>query len=164
LIALGKSSLEWGTNIVIAVPCSINFKGFNMEIRIKRMTTADGYPDLPEDTGVYLVIDNGKEFTIACRIHIHGNSICLAGQKGTLHTETDTGKVYRQVVSPGGGCGLIINDEPVEGLSARALRGVIIAEQGKETGEIVLTAEDSERNPHEPPVMYIDGKAVDLDK
>ncbi|MCX5811284.1 MAG: hypothetical protein NT178_01885 [Proteobacteria bacterium] len=133
-----------------------------MEIRIKRITTPtiNGHPDLPEDTAVYLVVDNDKEFTITCRFHIHGNSLCLYGQEGTLHTDADTGNVYRQIVSPGGGCGLIINDEPIEGLSPWALRGVIIAEQSKETGEILLTTEGSKSGSDEPPVMFIDGNAT----
>jgi hypothetical protein len=137
-----------------------------MEIRIKRIITPtiNGHPDLPDGTNAYLVIDNGKEFTITCRFHIHGNSLCLAGQKGTLHTDTDTGKVYRQLVAPGGGCGLIITDEPVEGLSLWALRGVVIAERSKETGEILLTTKGSGRGADEPPIMFIDGKAVELHK
>jgi len=137
-----------------------------MEIRIKRITapTMNRYPDLPDGTNAYLVIDNSKEFKITCKFHIHGNRICLAGQEGTLHTDTDAGKVYRQVVAPGGGCGLIITDEPVEGLSPWALRGVIIAERSKETGEIRLTTEGSKSDLDELPVMFIDGNAATLDK
>jgi hypothetical protein len=141
-------------------------RGFNMEIRIKRLTAAaiNGHSDPLDGTNTYLVVDNTKEFIITCRSHIHGNSICIAGQEGTLHADTDTGKVYRQIVAPGGGCGLIITDEPVEGLSFWALRGVIIAERGKEAGEIFLTTKDSKRDPNELPVMFIDGNAADLDK
>jgi hypothetical protein len=137
-----------------------------MEIRIKRIKTQaiNEHPDLPDGTSTYLVIDNNKEFTITCRFHIHGNRLCLAGQEGTLHTDTDVGKVYRQMVAPGGGCGLIINDEHVAGLSPWALRGVILAERGKETGEILLTTKGSKIGPEELPVMFIDGNAVDLDK
>jgi hypothetical protein len=154
LIALGGKQIK------------LFLRGFNMEIRIKRIEVSpiNKYSDLPDGTNIYLVTDNSKEFTITCRFHIHGNSLCLAGQKGALRSDTDTGKVYRQIVAPGGGCGLIITDEPVEGLSPWALRGVFIAEQSKERGEILLTTENSERGPHELPEIFIDGKAVDLDK
>lgn len=140
-----------------------SLKGSNMEIRIKKISApAIGeYPDLPDGTNVYQVIDNGKEFTITCRFHIHGNRICLAGQEGTLHTDTDTGKVYRQVVAPGGGCGLIITDEFVEGLSPWTLRGVVFAERSRESGELLLISEDSKNNPDEPPVILINGKVSD---
>jgi hypothetical protein len=153
LIALKKSSLTF-------------LRGLNMDIRIKKITTPTikDHPDLPDSTGVYLVIDNGKEFTITCRFHIHGNSLCLYGQEGTLHTDTEAGKVYRQVVAPGGGCGLIITDEPVEGLSPWALRGIIIAEQSREEGEILITSKGVKNEAEELPVMFIDGKAADLHK
>jgi len=131
-----------------------------MEIRIKRITTPT--PDLPDGTNAYLVFDNSKEFTITCRFHIHGNSLGLAGKEGTLHTDMDTGKVYRQLVAPGGGCGLIITDELVEGLSPWALRGVVIAEQSNEEGEILLTVKDSESDPHKLPEIFIAGKETDL--
>jgi hypothetical protein len=137
-----------------------------MEIRIKRIKTTaiNESSDLPDGTNAYIVIDNGQEFSITCRFHIHGNSIRLAGQEGTLHSDTDTGKVYRQMVAPGGGCGLIITDELVEGLSPWALRGVIIAEQNKETRELLLTAKDSERDPHKLTEIFIAGIAADLNK
>jgi hypothetical protein len=137
-----------------------------MEIRIKRITTPtiNGYPDLPEGAGTYLVIDNGKEFTITCRFHIHGNSLCLYGHEGTLHSDMDAGKVYRQTVAPGGGCGLIITDELVDGLSPWALRGIIFAEQSKERGEILLTSKGLKSEADELPAMFIDGKAAKLNK
>jgi|GEM_PF-264143 len=134
-----------------------------MEIRINRIKTpaTNKSSDLPDGTNTYLVIDNGREFTITCRFHIHGNSLRLAGQEGTLHTDMDTGKVYRQLVAPGGGCGLIITDELVEGLSPWALRGVVIAEQNNKAGEIRLIANDSKGIPNKQPDIFIDGIAVD---
>jgi hypothetical protein len=137
-----------------------------MEIKIKRIITTaiNEYPDLPDGANAYLVIDNGKEFRIACRFHIHGNSLCLAGQEGTLHTDMDAGKVYKQMVAPGGGCGLIITDELVEGLSPWALRGIFIAEQSKETREILLIVEYSERGPSKLSEIFIDGQTADINE
>ncbi len=134
-----------------------------MEIRIKRIKTPaiNEGSDLPDGTNTYLVIDNSREFVITCRFHIHGNSLRLAGQEGTLHSDTDTGKVYRQLVAPGGGCGLIITDEIVEGLSPWALRGIIIAEQNREVGEVRLIANDSKGIPDKQPDIFIDGIAAD---
>ncbi len=132
-----------------------------MEVIIKRidLDASKENSNISGKKNTYLVIDNNKEFKIICNLHIHGNSLCLAEKNGTLHTDMDTNKVYRQIVAPGGGCGLIINDEVVEGLSPWALQGIIIAEQKKETGEILLKINDS--SSFEKPVIFINGIPVD---
>jgi hypothetical protein len=99
-----------------------------VEISITRVSTDKTNGDGPDATNTYLVIENGREYSITCRSHRHGRSLALKGQEGSLHIDSDTNRVYRQVVALGGGCGLIINDVVVEGLSPWALSGVIRAE------------------------------------
>jgi len=131
-----------------------------VEIKIKRIESDISKENfnMSGKTNTYLVIDSNREFKISCNLHIHGNSLCLAEKKGTLHTDMDNGKVYRQIVTPGGGCGLIINDEIVEGLSPWALQGIIIAEQKKVAKEILIKITGSS---HEKPVILINGIPVD---
>lgn len=102
----------------------------------------DGHTDPSSITGVYLVTDNGKEFTIICRSAIQGTSLALAGGKGSLYTDSGTDTVHNQVINLGGACGLNIDDTVIEGLSPRALRGVIFAEQNKLTEETTFTIEE----------------------
>jgi hypothetical protein len=130
-----------------------------MEIRIRRLADKEirMHQHLPDGTNVYFVTDNGREFIITCRFHGHGSSLGLAGQQGTLHIDQPTGTVYRQVVALSGACGLNIDDEPVEGLSSWALRGVIIAEQNKKAAEVLLR-----RNNDDTPTVFIDGAIAEL--
>jgi hypothetical protein len=90
-------------------------------------------------TNVYRVVDNGREFTITFKSHSHGGSIGLAGQRGFLYVDDETHTVRRQVITVGNSCGVNVeSDEAVEGLSPRAIRGVVMAERSKEKGEISL--------------------------
>jgi hypothetical protein len=105
-------------------------RGCSMEIKIRRIGTEDTNGDGSDVTNTYAVIDNGKEFLITLRMHVHGHSLALAGQEGFLYTDPDDNTVRRQVVSVGRSCGIIIDsDEVVEGLSPRAIRGVVIADR-----------------------------------
>ncbi len=82
-------------------------------------------------------------------------------KEGLLYINRDDNKVHWQVVALGGGCGLLIDDDPVEGLSPWALRGVIFAEQSQETREITITTQHSEDNPGQP-LILINGTEEDL--
>lgn len=124
----------------------IRQKGTRMVITIKKIDAqvADGNPDSQDTACAYLVTDNGRGFTIIYRSHIHGSSLSLDGEKGSLYTDSETGTVHNQVVNIGGACGLNIDDTLIEGLSPLALRGVVFAAQNKITGEITLTTEEHE--------------------
>jgi hypothetical protein len=89
----------------------------------------------------YLVTENSRAFNITCRSYLHGRTIGMEGKEGILYIDSDDNKVHRQVVALGGGCGLLIDDAPVEGLSSLALRGVIDLEQNEETGELTINTE-----------------------
>lgn len=108
--------------------------------------TTSGHPDSPDTAGVYLVTENGREFTIIYRSHSHGSSLTLAGEKGSLYTDSETNTVHNQVVNLGGACGLNIDDTLIEGLSPLALRAVVSADQNKIAEKITLTIEEFEKN------------------
>ena len=82
-------------------------------------------------------------------------------KEGLLYINRDDNMVHWQVVALGGGCGLLIDDDPVEGLSPWALRGVIFAEQNKETREITITTQHSKDSASQP-LILIDGNLEDL--
>jgi hypothetical protein len=135
-----------------------------MDIKIMRTGTQHlhGDPDTSDVTNTYLVIDNGREFRITCRTHTHGGNLGIAGQEGILYTDEDDNTVRRQVIAVGKTCGISIeNDEVVEGLSPRALRGVVIADRSKETKEIRLITEGAEESCGQP-VLLIDRSVRDL--
>jgi hypothetical protein len=112
-------------------------------ITIKKMDgqTTGGHPGLPDTVSTYLVTENGREFTIIYRSHSHGSSLTLAGEKGSLYTDSETNTVHNQVVNLGGACGLNIDDTLVEGLSPAAVRGILFAAQNK-VDEVTLTPEE----------------------
>jgi hypothetical protein len=132
-----------------------------LAIKIKRVETNEvaGHLSSSDEVVTYFVIDDGKEFTITFRSFIHGCSLGLAEQQGILHTDEETQTVHRRVAAPAGACGLNVDDEPVDGLSSFALRGVISVYRSKETREITLTTEGTEANPIEA-VILIDGKVA----
>jgi hypothetical protein len=132
-----------------------------VEIKIKRIETQDIRGDASDVINTYIVIEKGKEFRITCRTHRHGSSLGIAGKEGFLYSDRDDNTVRRQVVAMGGACGLNINDELVEGLSPRAIRGVVIADRSKEAGDIIVTTEGPGCPSHEP-VVLVDDRVIDL--
>jgi len=78
---------------------------------------------------IYLVTEDNREFKIFCttRPFPQGRSIHLVGDEGLLYVDSRDNRVHRQLAVPGGGCGLRIDDEVVEGLSPLALRSVLSA-------------------------------------
>ena len=115
-----------------------------MEIKIKRLSALPGKVD--DDpagaTETYMVVDNGRDFTITLKPHKHGSSsLAIVGLEGVLYTDRDTNTVRRQVITVGRSCGVTIDaDELVEGLSVLAVRGVILASRTGETGEIAIVS------------------------
>lgn len=111
-----------------------------MNIHIKKLEmkqkNLDG--ELKDATGIYVVKKNDKEFKIICRFNEFGSTISLYGKKGTLHINEDTDQVVLQVVRLSDACGLNISEEPIEGLSATALRGIIFAEKDKSVKELLI--------------------------
>jgi hypothetical protein len=135
-----------------------------MEISIRRIGTEklQGDQDASDVINIYRVIDNGREFTVTYRSRRHGGALGLAGQQGFLYTDSDTDTVRRQVITVGQTCGILIeSDEAVEGLSPRAIRGVIMAERSGETREISITA-GARDAPSDQPMILVDGEVTDL--
>lgn len=128
-----------------------------MEITINILGVQDVNGDGSDVITTYLVIENGKEFRVTCRSNRYGRNLGFEGKKGLLYVNRDNNLVHWQVVALGGGCGLLIDDDPVEGLSPWALRGVIFAEQNKEALEITITTGQSENQP----LLLINGRAQD---
>lgn len=132
-----------------------------VNIVIKKLNSQGVHGNSSAVMNAYSVIEAGKEFTIICTANHYGRSFSLTGKKGTLHTDRENNTVHVQTVALGGGCGLLIDEEPVEGLSPLALRGVIIAEQSSEAQEIMITTQQTE-NPQSQPALFINGSMVDF--
>ncbi len=107
-----------------------------MEIRIRLVGVKETGGHVPEKVTTYTVEEGGREFAITCRTHAHALRLGLAGREGFLCVDEDDGTVRLHTVALGGGCGLILNEERVEGLSARALRCVVEAYLGQGTGPV----------------------------
>jgi hypothetical protein len=136
----------------------------DLEIRIKKVSAPPHKNDDSSDPmETYRVIDDGREFEITLKSHRHGSSsLAIVGLEGTLYTDSDTNTVRRQVITVGRSCGVTIDaDELVEGLSVRAIRGVIFANRTGETGEVTLITDGSGTNDDRPMVL-IDGKAREV--
>jgi hypothetical protein len=131
-----------------------------MEITINKIESHEVDGDISDITSTFEVVENGKEFRITCRSNRYGRNLGLEGKEGLLYVNRENNMVHWQVVALGGGCGLLIDDDPVEGLSPLALRGVIFAEQNKEAREITITTGQSE-NCTKQPLLLIDGRAQD---
>ena len=115
-----------------------------MDIRIRRIATVDANRDGSDVTNTYSVLDGGREFCITLRTHAHGANLGLSGREGFLYTDKEAGTVRRQVLSVGKLCGIVIEaDEVVEGLSPRALRGVVMADRDRDTQEITIGCEET---------------------
>jgi len=131
-----------------------------MEITINKIGSHEVDGDASDITSTFDVVENGRFFRITCRSNRYGRNLGLEGKEGLLYVNRDNNLVHWQVVALGGGCGLLINDDPVEGLSPWALRGVIFAEQNKEAREITITTGQSENCTNQP-LLLIDGRAQD---
>ena len=132
-----------------------------MEITINKIDARDINGDGSDLITTYSVTENGKEFRITCRSNRYGRSLGMEEKDGLLYINRDDNMVHWQVVALGGGCGLLIDDDPIEGLSPWALRGVIIAEQSQETREITITTQQSQHSPDKP-LIHINGNLEDL--
>lgn len=132
-----------------------------MEIKIERVDSREIKGDSSDVITTYAVRENGKEFRVTCRSCHDRRTLGIVGKEGSLYIETEDNTVRRQTVALGGGCGLLIDEEPVEGLSPLALRGVLMADQGKNTKEVTITRGRSDSTSSRPLVL-IDDIAGDL--
>ncbi|MBP8625227.1 MAG: hypothetical protein KBI10_00830 [Syntrophorhabdales bacterium] len=116
-----------------------------MDIHIKKRKIENGISGsgLKGATNLYIVKENNKEFKLVCRFNDFSSTICLADKKGTLHVNDEANRVIRQIVELSGACGLNVTDEPVDGLSPTALRGVVFAERDKKILELIIKTDDS---------------------
>ncbi len=137
-----------------------------MKITIKRLSTPayENRDALPEAIEWYKVIDCGREFEITLEPRKHGSSsLRVVGLEGILYTDKDDNTVRRQVITVGRSCGVTIDaDELVEGLSVLAVRGVILANRKKGTGEITIMTHQSANGGDRPQVL-VDGRQVEVD-
>ncbi|HOV90408.1 MAG TPA: hypothetical protein PKW07_06805 [Syntrophorhabdaceae bacterium] len=115
-----------------------------MDIHIKRIKMEKDILDsaLKGATNLYIVKESGRDFKILCRFNDFSSTISLEDKKGTLHISEETNQVVRQVVELSGACGLNVYDEPVDGLSPVALKGVVLAEKEKNISEIIIKTDD----------------------
>lgn len=125
-----------------------------MEIKITKIRTDILTGNASGVVNTYRVVENGREFLLTRTSRTHGNSIGMADQKGILYVDGNDNKVHRQVVAPGGACGLYTDDELVDELSSWALRGLIMAEEKNESREITVISEGN----GDQPVVIIEGK------
>ena len=132
-----------------------------MEITINKIDTLDVNGDGSDLITTYSVAENGKLFRITCRSNRYGRSLGMEEKEGLLYINRDDDMVHWQVVALGGGCGVLIDDDPVEGLSSWALRGVIVAEHSQEPREITISTQHSKDNPGQP-LILINGTEEDL--
>jgi hypothetical protein len=116
-----------------------------MEMTIRLVGVKETGGHVPERVTTFVVTDDGREFAVTCRIHAHALKLGLEGREGFLVVDEDDGMVRLHQVALGGGCGLIFNEERVEGLSARALRAVVEAYLGQARGQVKADAGEPER-------------------
>jgi hypothetical protein len=133
-----------------------------MEITIKKTATEVLTGNASGVINTYLVREDNREFLLVRKSHTHGSSLGIAGKEGILYIDSDDNGVHRQVVALSGACGLNTDDELVEGLSPWALRGVRMADQRNESGEITIINDESGTHPDDQPLVYVDGKLTTL--
>jgi hypothetical protein len=131
-----------------------------MEIRIKKIGTQVFTGNASGIISTFRVIENGKEVLLTRTSRIHGYSIGIAGKEGILYVDSYDNRVHRQVVTLSGACGLNTDDEVVEELSPRALKGVILADRLNESEEITIITKESGEGPDKL-LMFVDGKPVE---
>jgi hypothetical protein len=132
-----------------------------MNIKINKIDSHEADGNASDIISTYAVVENGRGFRITFRSNHHGRSLGFEGKDGTFYINKEDGMVHWQKVALGGGCGLIIDDEPVEGLSPLAIRGIILAEQSKESEKITITiGRSGDGDSH--PVLLINGIVKDL--
>jgi len=130
-----------------------------MNIKIKKINTQVLTGNASGVINTFRVTENGKEILLIRTSRIHGNSIGIAGKDGILYVDREDNLVHRQVVALSGACGLNTDDEVIEGLSPWALRGVILADERNESGEITIISRES-GSISDQPLAFVDGKAL----
>jgi hypothetical protein len=128
-----------------------------MEIKIKKIGTQVLTGNASGVINTYIVIENDKEFLLTRTSRVHGSSIGIAGKEGVLYMDSDDNRVHRQVVTLAGACGLNTDDEVVEDLSPWILRGVIMADESNESGEMTIISREPGSSSDQPLVL-VDGK------
>jgi hypothetical protein len=131
-----------------------------MNIKIKKINTQVLTGNASGTINTFRVIENGKEVLLTRTSRIHGNSIGIAGKEGILYVDSEDNRVHRQVVALSGACGLNTDDEVIEELSSRALKGVILADRLNESEEITIITKESGEGPDKL-LMFVDGKPVE---
>lgn len=130
-----------------------------MKIVIRKLSTTGVRGNSSTFESTYSVTEKNQEFVIVCKSNQYGRTFSLADREGTLYINREDNRVHWQRVALGGGCGLLIDDEPVEGLSPLAIRGCILAEQMGESVEITVTACPSKQAAH-PLSVSVNGKPL----
>ena len=130
-----------------------------MKIKIRKINTQVLTGNASGVINTYMVLENGREFLLTRTSRVHGSSLGIAGKEGILYVDSEDNRVHRQVVALSGACGLNTDDEVVEELSPRALRGVIMADQRNESGEITIIMKEPEDGPDKL-LMFVDDKVV----
>lgn len=130
-----------------------------MNIKIKKINTQVLTGNASGVINTFRVTENGKEVLLTRTSRIHGNSIGIVGKEGILYVDSEDNRVHRQVVALSGACGLNTDDEVIEELSPWALRGVILADERNESGEITIISRES-GSISDQPLAFVDGKAL----
>jgi hypothetical protein len=132
-----------------------------MEIKITKVDSQAVNGDPADMVTTYIVREKGKEFRITCRSCRNRRTLGIEGKEGSLYIEKEDNLVRRQTVALGGGCGLFIDEEPVDGLSPLVLRGILIADRDKNAREVMIRRGGS-GNIFGRPQVLIDGVEGDV--
>jgi hypothetical protein len=131
-----------------------------MNIKIKKIDTQILTGNASGIMNTYMVSENGKEFLLTRTSRIHGSSLGIVGKEGILYVDSDDNRVHRQVVALSGACGLNTDDEVVEELSPRVLKGVILADRLNESEEITIITKEPGEGPDKL-LMFVNSKPVE---